>query len=59
MSDAIQCPFCGEVGFDLVGLKTHLAVDCDAFERTDLANTFRFESAADRVRAGKPPKAGE
>lgn len=35
-SDAgIVCPFCGaDEGFDKVGLKWHLCVDCEAYERT-------------------------
>ena len=38
-TDAATCPFCGESGFDLVGLKIHLIVPlfgygprCQAFE---------------------------
>ena len=46
----VACPFCGENDFDLIGLKTHLQVDCDVFERTKIGNTFRFETAADRRR---------
>ncbi len=30
----IQCPFCQENGFDLMGLKEHLLTDCEAFKRT-------------------------
>ena len=31
----ITCPFCGERGFDLVGLKTHIQVYCADFEKVD------------------------
>jgi hypothetical protein len=47
----LRCPFCREDSFDHIGLKTHLMVDCDAFEQTELGNTFRFETTRDRSRA--------
>jgi hypothetical protein len=31
----IECPFCGEKDFDLVGLKGHLLNSCEEFEETD------------------------
>lgn len=40
MSAEVDCPFCGEKGFDLVGLKQHLqgayvfAGPCEAYENT-------------------------
>ncbi len=35
MTDAeIQCPFCKENGYDLVGLKHHLLYHCEGFEDT-------------------------
>lgn len=33
MSDLI-CPFCGEQGFDLIGLKAHLLRWCETFDAT-------------------------
>lgn len=40
MQREIDCPFCGEKGFDLVGLKIHLTGErtmfgegCEAFEK--------------------------
>jgi len=36
LSDIVRCPFCGEDGFDLVGLKSHLLEeDCYQFNRID------------------------
>jgi hypothetical protein len=36
MSDSIQCPFCPEKDFDLIGLKRHLMRGwCVDFEQTD------------------------
>ena len=33
----IECPFCGEKDFDLIGLKIHLLRGwCDVFEVTDI-----------------------
>ena len=35
----VRCPFCGEEGFDFVGLKSHLQHgDCEPFENTELAS---------------------
>lgn len=31
----IQCPFCGERGFDLVGLKGHLQEFCEVFDNLE------------------------
>ncbi len=28
----IKCPFCGEDGFDLIGLKFHLGLWCEPFD---------------------------
>lgn len=30
----MECPFCGETGFDASGLKSHLLRDCKDFEQT-------------------------
>jgi hypothetical protein len=38
MKDLIDCPYCGEDGFDLIGLKTHLLNDCKQFEETETFN---------------------
>lgn len=35
MQELIKCPFCGEEGFDRVGLKGHLLYWCEMFERTE------------------------
>jgi hypothetical protein len=37
MSDLIACPFCGDTGFDHVGLKNHLLTAgwCEAWDRAD------------------------
>lgn len=33
------CPFCGDDGFDLIGLKIHInAGHCDAFNGTEVGN---------------------
>lgn len=35
LSIEIECPFCKEKDFDLIGLKSHfLAGDCEVFENT-------------------------
>lgn len=31
MDTNVTCPFCGETGFDLLGLKNHLHHDCEAY----------------------------
>lgn len=31
----IECPFCGEKDFDLVGLKSHLLNSCEVFDQTE------------------------
>jgi hypothetical protein len=31
----IECPFCGDTGFDLTGLKGHLLEFCSEFDRTE------------------------
>lgn len=33
-SEAV-CPFCGEPGFDLIGLKHHLFQWCQVFDQTE------------------------
>ena len=38
MKDLIDCPYCGEDSFDLIGLKTHLLNDCKQFEETETFN---------------------
>ena len=30
----VTCPFCGEDGFDMPGLKDHLVCDCEVFAET-------------------------
>lgn len=34
-STDIECPFCGEDGFDKIGLKDHLQNHCDDYDNTD------------------------
>ena len=43
MNDLVDCPFCGESDFDLVGLKSHLQNgDCEGYENTEtLVRIFR------------------
>jgi hypothetical protein len=31
----MECPFCGDRGFDLVGLKGHLLNSCEVFDETE------------------------
>lgn len=31
----MECPFCGERDFDLVGLKGHLLNTCEEFDKTE------------------------
>ena len=31
----IECPFCGETGFDRVGLKGHLEHDCEKYMESE------------------------
>lgn len=31
----ITCPFCGDDGYDLVGLKAHLEKNCEAYWNTE------------------------
>ncbi len=33
-SSDIECPFCDEGGFDLIGLKDHLLTGCQKFDDT-------------------------
>lgn len=47
----VRCPFCGDDGFDLIGLKHHLFAYCDEFEKTltleqELAEKRRLEALA-------------
>jgi len=32
----VCCPFCKEIGFDLIGLKDHLFNDCDKFKSAEV-----------------------
>lgn len=32
----VKCPFCGEDDFDLIGLKGHLKMDCEVFDKTEV-----------------------
>lgn len=34
-AENINCPFCGDSGFDLIGLKSHLLRDCERFGQTE------------------------
>ena len=31
----VECPFCGEDDFDLIGLKYHLIVYCEKYKEID------------------------
>lgn len=44
MSFNNECPFCGEVGYDLLGLKSHLQF-CDEFQSVPSIQTF-YQGAA-------------
>ena len=40
----IKCPFCGEDGFDLKGLKSHfLNGDCEQFNNTENISRINWE----------------
>jgi len=39
-SDDITCPFCGEEGFDKIGLKDHLINYCEVYEQIELLKHF-------------------
>lgn len=58
MAEEVSCPFCGENGFDLIGLKQHLegtflfAEACDAYVNT---MTPQEEADARRVAGGQSP----
>lgn len=41
-NDDIICPFCGECGFDKIGLKIHLQNYCEEFESTDTLTRRMF-----------------
>ena len=43
----IQCPFCGEKDFDLVGLKVHLLRFCEKFENTEVTHHGCFSLIPD------------
>lgn len=34
MNKYFSCPFCGEIEFDLIGLKYHLLFICEIFSKT-------------------------
>lgn len=44
----VQCPFCGEMGFDLLGLKGHLEHgDCEPYNELETPHRwFRRDCAA-------------
>jgi hypothetical protein len=42
-SDIIKCPFCGEDGFDLIGLKAHLEC-CECNVYNSIVNVKRIFS---------------
>lgn len=43
----MNCPFCGEPDFDLVGLKGHLLFDCQVFESTETPLAELLRKAAE------------
>ena len=46
-TESVTCPFCGEDGFDLRGLKTHFEFGwCDAYENTERFPSMREEMAS-------------
>ncbi|KKN28550.1 hypothetical protein LCGC14_0853170 [marine sediment metagenome] len=36
--DSLVCPFCGDDGFDLIGLKDHLIVYCEIYDEVPQLN---------------------
>jgi len=38
-NQGITCPFCGDNGYDLTGLKGHLVYDCEVYQ--NLESTIR------------------
>ncbi len=44
----VRCPFCHEDGFDLPGLKSHLAVDCEVWANTPTLTRYFFRNAEER-----------
>ena len=44
MTQYVQCPWCGEDDFDLIGLKIHLERDwCDAYKATPMEHPIEAE----------------
>lgn len=43
--DEIVCPFCDQKGFDLIGLKYHLNMYCEAFQCLDVVAEMEAEKA--------------
>ena len=44
IDDNLECPFCRENGFDLIGLKNHLIRYCDEFNNLDISSCKGFFS---------------
>ncbi len=36
----VKCPFCGEDGFDVIGLKGHLVYDCDKYDELEVTQRY-------------------
>lgn len=50
MSDLKNCPFCGDTGFDLIGLKSHLSDgDCVEYNDTEIIPRLFKELEATNV----------
>ena len=50
-----KCPFCGEIDFDLPGLKAHLQKDCASFDLVDAGGIVFPFSEHKTVRVPKEP----
>lgn len=53
----ISCPFCGEDGFDKIGLKGHLTLDCREFAETPyrdrlFSDSILFEAIRSTTKGG-------
>lgn len=58
-SKEVTCPFCGEAGFDLFGLKSHIHYGwCEPFDKIDLHAAEKAKAAAEKrcQATAAPPK---
>lgn len=43
MNKEIECPFCGEKGFDKIGLKYHLEIYCEEYKNASTLGKYNHE----------------